>query len=165
LGNAYKLALAPTQLSGALSQCIYYAPNLAAGSNTVTVKFTSAAVYPDVRVMEYSGLNTFVSGAGASGTGTTASSGTFTTNIGPAVIIGASTVSASTIQPAAGYTMRLITNADADGGEDMLANSADSYSRGSRLPMENGSPAGEFRWVSSAERRPFAPEPRAACTT
>jgi hypothetical protein len=42
------------------SQSIYYAKNIkaaAAGGNVVTVKFTSAANYPDIRLLEYSGVD------------------------------------------------------------------------------------------------------------
>ena len=59
-GNTYTLAVGPTLLSGALSQSIYYAKNIkaaAAGANVVTVKFTSAANYPDIRILEYSGID------------------------------------------------------------------------------------------------------------
>ena len=34
---------------------IYYAKNIAGGSNTVTVRFNQAAAYPDVRILEYCG--------------------------------------------------------------------------------------------------------------
>ena len=47
----------PTTGTG-LRQAIYYAKNIAAGSNTVTVTFNQAAAFVDVRVLEYSGLDT-----------------------------------------------------------------------------------------------------------
>ena len=59
-GNVYTLAVGPTLLSGTLSQAIYYAKNIkaaAAGGNVLTVKFTSAAAYPDIRILEYSGID------------------------------------------------------------------------------------------------------------
>jgi len=59
--NTYQLAVGPTLLRGALSQAIYYAKNIAAAganANTVTLTFSVAAVYPDVRILEYSGLDT-----------------------------------------------------------------------------------------------------------
>ena len=40
-----------------LQQSIYYAKNVAAGANTVIVTFNKAAAYPDVRILEYSGLD------------------------------------------------------------------------------------------------------------
>ena len=56
-GNTYTRAVGPTATTG-LTQSIYYAKNIAAGSNTVTVTFNQAASYPDVRILEYSGLDT-----------------------------------------------------------------------------------------------------------
>ena len=58
--NAYALAVGPTVQSGIASQSIYYAKNIvsaAAGTNTVTVTFSRAAVYPDIRILEYSGAD------------------------------------------------------------------------------------------------------------
>ena len=49
------LAVGPTSGTG-LSQSIYYAPNIAGGSNTVTVTFNQAAAYPDMRILEYRGV-------------------------------------------------------------------------------------------------------------
>ena len=44
--------------SGAASQSIYYARNIVGGAgNTVTVRFSIAAVYPDIRILEYRGLD------------------------------------------------------------------------------------------------------------
>ena len=54
-GNSYSRAIGPTSGSG-LQQSIYYAANIAGGSNTVTVTFSQAAAYPDVRILEYRGV-------------------------------------------------------------------------------------------------------------
>jgi hypothetical protein len=59
-GNVYQLAVGPTELSGAGSQAIYYAENIVAapgGVNAVIVRFSSAAAFPDVRILEYSGID------------------------------------------------------------------------------------------------------------
>ena len=59
-GNTYTLAVGPTVLSGVASQSIYYAKNIqaaAAGANTVTVAFSRAASFPDIRIAEYSGAD------------------------------------------------------------------------------------------------------------
>ena len=50
-----------------LQQSIYYAANIRAGSNTVTVTFSQAAAYPDMRILEYRGVTTLDVTAGASG--------------------------------------------------------------------------------------------------
>ena len=93
-GNAYQLAV-PTARGAGLSQAIYYAKNIKAapaGTNTVTVTFNTATPYVDIRALEYSGLdpvNPFDVGTSASGTGTTANSGTVTTTAANALIFGA----------------------------------------------------------------------------
>ena len=61
-GNVYQLAVGPTVLTGSapLSQAIYYAKNISAataGANTVTVTFNAAAIYADIRILEYSGID------------------------------------------------------------------------------------------------------------
>ena len=65
-GNTYKLAIGPTSGTG-LRQSIYYAPNIAGGSNTVTVTFSQAAAFPDIRILEYRGITTLDVTAGATG--------------------------------------------------------------------------------------------------
>jgi hypothetical protein len=58
-GNAYTLAVGPT-IGSELTQSIYYARNIysaTANANVVTVKYSSPAAWPDVRIMEYSGID------------------------------------------------------------------------------------------------------------
>ncbi len=55
-GNTYSLAIGPTS-GTALRQSIYYGANIVGGSNTVTVTFSQAATFPDVRILEYRGVN------------------------------------------------------------------------------------------------------------
>src|SRR5713101_993285 len=84
-GNTYALAAAPVVQTGVATQAIYYAKNIvsaAAGANTVTVTFSVAANFADIRIAEYSGLDTLnpldVS-VGAQGTTTaTSNSGSVT---------------------------------------------------------------------------------------
>jgi hypothetical protein len=94
-GNTYTLALNPTVGIG-ISQSIYYAKNIhASASNTVTVKFSAPARSPDVRVLEYSGLDTINpldAGAGNFGTGTALDSGAITTSTTGDLVIGGSTL-------------------------------------------------------------------------
>src|SRR5437763_8214341 len=52
LGNIYTLAIGPTRGSSQ-SQSLYYAKNIKAGTNSVTVTFSPAALYADVRILEY----------------------------------------------------------------------------------------------------------------
>jgi len=98
-GKAYQLAVGPTAAAGALTQAIYYARNIvaaAAGANIVNVSFTAAALYPDIRILEYSGMDSLSPvDATASATGSSATSSTLpvvTTNA-PDLLFAANTVS------------------------------------------------------------------------
>ena len=125
-GNTYNLAIGPT-VGTALQQSIYYAANIAAGSNTVTVTFNQAATYPDVRILEYHGLTTLDVKAGASGNSAIASSGAATTNSANELIFGANMVYTLTGAPGSGFTSRIVTS-DGDIAEDMVATTAGSNS-------------------------------------
>ena len=90
-GNTYTQAGTTTTGTG-LRQAIYYAKNIAAGSNTVTVTFNQAAAFVDMRILEYSGLDTTSPldvTAGAAGSSASANSGAATTTSGNELIFGA----------------------------------------------------------------------------
>jgi hypothetical protein len=130
LGNTYTLAIGPTTGTG-LTQSIYYAKNIAAGSNTVTVTFNQAAAFPDVRILEYSGLDTknpLDITAGAAGNGTAASSGAATTTSANELIFGAGMTGTVFTAAGAGFTSRIITTPNTDIAEDEVVSSAGSYS-------------------------------------
>ncbi len=129
-GNTYTLAIGPTTGTG-LRQSIYYAKNIAAGTNTVTVTFSQAAAFVDVRVLEYSGLDTanpFDKAAGAVGSGTTASSGAVTTTAANELIFGAGMTISKFTGAGSGFTSRIITSPDADIAEDRAVTATGSYS-------------------------------------
>jgi hypothetical protein len=129
-GNTYTLAIGPTTGTG-LRQSIYYAKSIAAGANTVTVTFSQAAVFVDVRILEYSGLDTvnpFDKAAGAVGSGTAASSGAVTTAAANELIFGAGMTLATFTGPGTGFTTRIITSPDADIAEDRTVTATGSYS-------------------------------------
>ncbi|HEV2117525.1 MAG TPA: hypothetical protein VGR48_15945 [Terriglobales bacterium] len=134
-GNSYTLA-APLKQTGsgiggsALSQAIYYAPNVKSGSNTVTVTFSTGALDPDVRILEYSGIatsNPLDVSASNIGSASPSDSGPATTTVANELIVGANTVLTTTSGPGAGFTPRTITT-DGDIAEDMIVNSTGSYS-------------------------------------
>ncbi|MBS0581153.1 MAG: fibronectin type III domain-containing protein [Proteobacteria bacterium] len=136
-GNAYRLAVGPTVISATASQAIYYAANiLGAAANTVTVTFTSAAVYPDIRVLEYSGidpnnpLDVTATGTGNSGLSVSAAVNTTYAND---LIFGANLVLQTTIGPGSGFTSRVITNPDSDIAEDRIVTATGSYSASAPL--------------------------------
>jgi hypothetical protein len=132
-GNVYQLAVGPTVRAGSATQSIYYAPNIAgaaAGANTVTVTFSPAALFADVRIAEYSGIATTnpVDGAvGAQGSSTTASSGALTTTNANDLLVAANTVATRANAPGAGFTARIITVPDGDLLEDQIVTAAGSY--------------------------------------
>ncbi|MBV8376909.1 MAG: fibronectin type III domain-containing protein [Verrucomicrobia bacterium] len=142
-GNVYQLAVGPA-VTGQLSQAIYYAKNVVAaraGSNTVTVTFNRAAVAPDIRVIEYSGIDptspvdTIV---GAIGNSATSSSGTAQTTHAPDLLVAANTQSEVTTGPAGGFTERLLTKPDGDIAEDEIVTAPGSYSAGAPLNDAGG---------------------------
>jgi hypothetical protein len=127
-GNNYTRAVGPTSNTG-LQQAIYYAKNIAGGSNTVTVKFNQSAAYPDVRILEYSGLNPTspldVTAAGT-GNGTSASSGSATTTSANELIFGAGTTAGTAFTaPGSGFTTRIV-NIYGSLAEDKTVSSAGS---------------------------------------
>jgi hypothetical protein len=144
-GNTYQLAAGPTVASG-ISQAIYYAKNIsaaAAGVNAVTVTFSAPAAFPDVRILEYSGIDTVapLDGAAAgSGTGTTSSSGALTTANPTDLLLAANTVKTATTAADNGFTQRLITVPDGDIVEDQIVTSAGNYSAAPSL-------SGSSQWV------------------
>src|SRR5207249_1643838 len=133
-GNPYNLAIGPTVRAGQASQSIYFAPNIAAASansNIVTVRFSAAAVYPDVRVLEYSGLDPVSplhAVTASSGSGTSSSSGTLTTSVPNVLLVAGNIVATTTSGPGASFTKRIITNPDGDIAEDRVVSAAGSYS-------------------------------------
>ena len=133
-GNVYARAVGPTVLAGTATQSIYYAPNIsgaAAGANTVTVTFSGAATFPDVRIAEYGGLSLTTPvdvAVGASGTSALGSSGAVTTTNASDLLVGANYTLGVTSGPGAGYTARAITNPDADILEDQVVGAVGSYS-------------------------------------
>src|SRR5216684_3003921 len=127
-GNTYTRAVGATA-GTALTQSIYYAKNIAGGSNTVTVTFNKAASYPDVRVLEYSGLNTtnpLDARASAMGSGSLANSGSATTMSATELIFGAGMTGGVITRAGTGFTSRVITH-NGDIAEDKTVTNTGSY--------------------------------------
>jgi hypothetical protein len=142
-GNIYTRAVGPTILPGMMSQSIYYAKNIAAaaaGANTVTVRFNIPAFYPDIRVVEYSGLdkvNPVDVAAVGMGSGSPSASASVTTTNANNLLFGANTVSAVTLGAGAAFTTRTITLPNGDIAQDRVVTSVGSYS--STAPVDAGS--------------------------
>ncbi len=154
-GNVYTLAVGPTSISGVASQSIYYAKNIAAaaaGANTLTVTFSTSAVYPDIRILEYSGadpvnpVDVTVANSGNSGT---SSSGSVTTTNPTDLLFGANLVQTETTGPGSGFTSRLLTSPDGDIAEDTMVTAAGTYAATAPL-----SPASQWIMQMVAFRAP-----------
>jgi len=126
--NTYTLAIGPTSYNG-LRQSVYYAKNIAGGSNTVTVKFNQSASYPDVRILEYAGAdpnNPLDQKAAGTGTGTSTNSTSVTTTSANELIFGTGTTGDAFSAAGSGFVNRMI---DAFGNiaEDKTVTSTGSY--------------------------------------
>ncbi len=126
-GNNYSLAIGPTSGTG-LRQSIYYAPGIVGGSNTVTVTFSQAATFPDVRILEYRGVTALDVTAGARGSSASANSGAAATTSANELIFGANTVATGNKTVGSGFTKRIITSLDDDLAEDKMVTAAGSNS-------------------------------------
>ena len=76
----------------------------------MTVTFSQAAAFPDVRILEYRGVTALDVTAGASGNSTAANSGAVTTTSANELIFGANTVFTGNIGAGSGFTTRIITS-------------------------------------------------------
>ena len=131
-GNAYQLAVGPT-VTGTRAQAIYYAKNIVAapaGGNIVTVTFTAAAQHPDVRILEYSGIDTTSPldvAVGGTGTNNSSSTPAVTTTNARDLLVAGNNVATWTTAAGTGFTKRFITNPNGDIAEDRVVNAAGSY--------------------------------------
>jgi hypothetical protein len=112
-----------------LQQVIYYARNVVGGSNQVLVTFNQAASYPDVRILEYRGVDTNspldVTAANV-GTGTAANSG-FASTTSPTELIFASGTTGNVFSSAGtGFINRGI-NAYGNIAEDKTVTATGTY--------------------------------------
>jgi len=159
-GNQYLRAGNPTIRTGnpAISQSIYYAKNIAsaaASANAVTVAFSVAAAFPDIRILEYAGLdlaNPLDVFVGSTGNSSTTSSAAVTTTNANDLLVAGNTIETFTTGAGTGFTSRLITNPDSDIAEDRTTTTTGSYSATASL-------GGTGAWalaklVKQAVRRP-----------
>jgi hypothetical protein len=132
-GNVYALAVGPTVIAGAASQAIYYAKNIVAapaGANVVTVAFDRPAIYPDVRIAEYRGVDTAAPldvAAAASGTASPSDSGPAVTTNPVDLLVAGNLVLSGTSGAGSGFTSRMITSPDSDILEDRTVTAAGTY--------------------------------------
>jgi len=132
---------AGTTIAGTgIRQAIFYARNIAAGSNTVTVSLNQAAAYVDVRILEYNGLDTanpLDVTAGAAGASSSPNSGAATTTSANELIFGAGTTGGVFGAAGPGFVARIITTPDGDVAEDKLVTATGSYSAPATLSFSS----------------------------
>jgi hypothetical protein len=130
-GNTYAVA-APSHAGTGLSQVIYYAKNIvgeAVTPNQITVTFNQAAQAPDIRVLEYSGLDTTSPldvTASAAGTGNLADSGACTTTTAVELVVAGATVATHVTGPGTGFTLVSLTHPNFDSAEHKITASVGS---------------------------------------
>ncbi|MGH7298167.1 MAG: hypothetical protein ACRELB_24720, partial [Polyangiaceae bacterium] len=140
-GNGYALAIGSTRFGADLSQSIYYAKNVAAaaaGANSVKVTFVQAANVPDLRILEYSGLDPAAPlDATASGTGSSAGPATtssVTTKAARELLFAAGMTSDLYSGAGAGFSDRLVTS-DGNLVEDRTVSATGSYAGSAPLNL------------------------------
>src|SRR4029077_3286139 len=132
MGNAYQPAIGPTLYTTTLTQWVYYAKSIVAApaGNVVTVKFTAAARYPDVKILEYSGIDPIspIDGAVAlTGATTTSNSGSLTTANANDLLFAANDVNDHTSGAGTGFTLRISSNPDGNIAEDRVVTATGTY--------------------------------------
>jgi hypothetical protein len=131
-GNAYRVA-APVARGRGLSQAIYYATNIksaGARANRVAVTFTQPVAFPDIRILEYGGLdasNPFDGAMSSSGNGAVATTGNVMTHVPNELLVGAGMTTGAFRPANDGFATRVITRPDADIVADRMATSTGSY--------------------------------------
>jgi chitodextrinase len=132
-GNSYVLAIGPTVASG-ITQSIYYAKNIgaaSAGANTINITFDAVVPAPDVRIAEYSGLDTAApldKTAAATGNSALPTAGPVTTTSANEVIVGAEYGDESATGAGNGYTLRVLSDPEFDVLEDLTVTQSSTYS-------------------------------------
>jgi hypothetical protein len=120
--------------TGLLTQAMYYAPNITAGANTITVTFDATADQPELRIAEYAGAVTSMPVehfTEANGTGQTMNLMLIATSNAHDLLVAANTVEAMTDQIDPTYTLRLNENGDVL--FDKIVTSAGQYSANAHL--------------------------------
>jgi galactose oxidase-like protein/Big-like domain-containing protein len=139
-GNVYQLAVGPTKLNaaGGFTQSMYYAKNIVASSgNTVTVTFSQAALYPDVRILEYSGVNSTnpvdVVTAQTQNASATSTAGVLATTNSVDLLVAANSVQSLTIASDPTFTERVHSSPDGEIAEDRVVTAPGLYSASASL--------------------------------
>jgi len=156
-GNTYVAAL-PATVGTGLSQVIYYATNIKGDTGTpnqVTITFSQAAQFPDLRILEYSGLDTASPldvVASTAGSGTLADTGPCTTTTPVELIVAGGTVGTLITNAGTGFTLLHITQPNGNNAEQQITSVAGSCQ--ATAPLEGASD-----WVMQAVAFKVPPPP------
>ncbi len=131
--NTYAAALPPTVGTG-VSQVIYYAKNIAGDTTTpnqITVTFSQVPLNPDIRILEYRGLDItapldVAAVAGAPGFGGVADTGACTTTTPVELIVAGFTVGTHITDPGTGFTLVDLTQPNGDSAQHQITAAAGS---------------------------------------
>src|SRR5262245_59720546 len=145
-GNVYTPAVGLTvNTNGGISQTIYYAKGIVAAtanSNTVTATLNGAVAFPDIRILEYSGIDPTtpidVTSIGT-GSGTTSTTPAVATTNSTDMLFAANVVSTKNTAAGSGFTNRVIS-ADGNIAEDRMVSATGNYS--ATAALSNG------QWVA-----------------
>jgi hypothetical protein len=124
VGSAY------TQVSQDSYQAVYYAAGIAAGANTIHVRFNGDTDAPDVRVLEFTGIDAVhpVDGATqASGAGPTMGTAGLATKHGYDLLVGGTSVSGVTEQLDPSYRPDAHTMPNGNVAADKVVTTSDAY--------------------------------------
>jgi hypothetical protein len=127
-GNTYTQAAASPKTIAGLSQTLYYSVGVlgaTAGADVVTVTLNASPSVNKLNCAEYSGISSFDSSAGATGTGTGIASGNVTTTAANDALVGVSNAASNITAVASGYTQRV--NGTTNDLEDKPAAGAGAY--------------------------------------
>lgn len=157
-GNTYAAALPPTVSTG-LSQVIYYAKNIAGDTTTpnqVTVTFSQVPLNPDIRILEYRGLDItspldVAAVAGAPGFGGVADSGACTTTTPVELIVAGFTVGTHITDPGTGFTIVDLTRPNGNSAQHQITAAAGSCE--STAPLSSDSD-----WVAQSVAFKLTPD-------
>ena len=123
----------PTLSAGNATESIYYAKSIAAaaaGANTVTVNVSGSVPEADIRILEYSGLDTanpLDVTVAVTGSSKTPSSGAVSTSNANDLLVGANMIAFTTAAAGAGYTARIISTPNSDLLEAEVVTATGSY--------------------------------------
>src|ERR1700761_3122360 len=115
------------------------------------------AAFPDVRILEYRGVNTAAPldvSTSATGNSATSSSGSVTTTNATDLLIGANYIMTSTAGAGSGFTARMITSPDSDIAEDQVVKTVGSC--GASAPLSS---AGSWIMQMAAFKAAGSPTP------